>query len=129
MIRRPPRSTRTYTRFPYTTRFRASACWLKLKGERVNKSVWTRVVAIGAAVMLTVSMAQANGYREKNMVVKVAKSAMKVTPARDWNSLSIRPGKKAETWTLDGEQLDDVTFYGGIAPGERSEEHTSELQS
>src|SRR3546814_4858587 len=87
-----------------------------------------RVVAIGAAVMLTVSMAQANGYREKNMVVKVAKSAMKVTPARDWNSLSIRPGKKAETWTLDGEQLDDVTFYGGIAPGEplireRSKKH------
>src|SRR3546814_2722959 len=78
--------------------------------------------------MLTVSMAQANGYREKNMVVKGAKSAMKVTPARDWNSLSIRPGKKAETWTLDGEQLDDVTFYGGIAPGEplireRSKKH------
>src|SRR3546814_20406076 len=53
---------------------------------------------------------------------------MKVTPARDWNSLSIRPGKKAETWTLDGEQLDDVTFYGGIAPGEplireRSKKH------
>src|SRR3546814_5965886 len=79
-----------------------SACWLQLKGERVNKSVWTRVVAIGAAVMLTISMAQANGYREKNMAVKVAKSAMKVTPARGWNSLSIRPGKKAETWTLDG---------------------------
>src|SRR3546814_4636799 len=62
------------------------------------------------------------------MVVKVAKAAMKVTPARDWNSLSIRPGKKAETWTLDGEQLDDVTFYGGIAPGEplireRSKKH------
>src|SRR3546814_13848215 len=81
-----------------------SACWLQLKGERVNKSVWTRVVAIGAAVMLTVSMAQANGYREKNMVVKVAKSAMKVTPARDWNSLSIRPGTTAESGTLDGEQ-------------------------
>src|SRR3546814_4864653 len=101
-----------------------SACWLQLKGETVNKSVWTRVVAIGAAVMLTVSMAQANGYREKNMVVKVAKSAMKATPARDWNSLSIRPGKKAETWTLDGEQLDDVTFYGGIAPGEPDRKST-----
>ncbi|HUD95118.1 hypothetical protein [Sphingobium sp.] len=53
---------------------------------------------------------------------------MKVTPIRDWNSLSIRPGKKAETWTLDGEQLNDVTFYGGIAPGEalireRSKKH------
>src|SRR3546814_6585603 len=29
MIRRPPRSTRTYTRFPYTTLFRSSVqgCW------------------------------------------------------------------------------------------------------
>src|SRR3546814_11630507 len=87
-----------------------------MKGERVNKSVWTRVVAIGAAVMLTVFMAQANGYCEKNMVVKVAKSAMKVTPARDWNSTSIRPGKTAETWNSEGVILDDVTSYGGITP-------------
>jgi hypothetical protein len=84
----------------------------------MNKTMWTRSVAISAVVMLTVPVALANGYRAKNIPVEVAKSAMKVTPVRDWNSLSIRPGKKAETWTLDGERLNDVTFYGGIAPGE-----------
>ncbi|WIA56694.1 hypothetical protein N6H05_02405 [Sphingobium sp. WTD-1] len=84
----------------------------------MKKTMWTRAAIVGVAGMLSVSMACANGYREKNMQVEVAKSAMKVTPVRDWNSLSIRPGKKAETWTLDGEQLNDVTFYGGIAPGE-----------
>lgn len=94
----------------------------------MNKNVWTRSAAIGVAVTLAVSTALANGYREKNISVEVAKSAMKVTPVQDWNSLSIRPGKKAETWTLDGEQLNDVTFYGGIAPGEplireRSKKH------
>src|SRR3546814_11060787 len=37
MIRRPPRSTRTYTLFPYTTLFRsigASTAWLKQALER-----------------------------------------------------------------------------------------------
>ncbi len=29
-----------------------------------------------------------------------------------------RPGKNAETWTLDGEQLNDVTFFGAIEPGQ-----------
>lgn len=84
----------------------------------MNKNLWMRSAAISAALMLTISVSMANGYREKGVPVEVAKSAMRVTPVRDWNSLSIRPGKKAETWTLDGEQLNDVTFYGGIAPGE-----------
>jgi hypothetical protein len=42
---------------------------------------------------------------------------MTVTPPRDWNRLSAKPGKFAETWTLDGEQLNDVTFYSGVEPG------------
>lgn len=74
--------------------------------------------AVAASIFMTIPTAQANGYRAKDVSVEVAKSPMKVTPKRDWNSLSLRPGKKAETWTLDGEQLNDVTFYGGVAPGE-----------
>lgn len=67
--------------------------------------------------LLVVTPASANGYREKGKTVAVAKSDLQVTPPQDWNQLSIRPGKNAETWTLDGEQLNDITFYGGIAPG------------
>ena len=84
----------------------------------MTKGILTRASAVAIIAALSVSVAWANGYRAKNATVQVAKSGMKVTPARDWNSLSIRPGKKAEIWTLDGEQLNDVTFYGGIAPGE-----------
>jgi len=84
----------------------------------MKKTIWICGAAIGMVAMLSVSVARANGYRAKNVQVDVAKSAMKITPVRDWNSLSVRPGKKAETWTLDGEQLNDVTFYGGIVPGE-----------
>jgi hypothetical protein len=48
---------------------------------------------------------------------KVAKSDLWITPAREWNKLDERPGRHAETWTLDGDALNDVTFYGGIEPG------------
>ena len=80
------------------------------------------------AALVTSGSAQANDYREKGKTAAVAGSTMSVTPARDWNKLSAKPGKRAETWTLDGEQLNDVTFYGGILPGEplvreRSKKH------
>lgn len=68
--------------------------------------------------LLAVSAANANAYRESGKTVEVAKSAMSVTPPRDWNRLDVRAGKNAETWTLDGELLNDVTFYGGIEPGQ-----------
>lgn len=70
------------------------------------------------AAALTAAAASANDYRPKGIPAAVAKSAMQVTPTRDWNKLGARPGKKAETWTLDGEQLNDVTFFAGIVPGE-----------
>lgn len=68
--------------------------------------------------LLGTGAVQANAYREKGKIVDVAHSALTVTPPRDWNRLDIKPGKHAETWTLDGEQLNDVTFYGAIEPGE-----------
>lgn len=61
--------------------------------------------------------ARANAYREKDKVAEVGGSGMAVTPPRDWNRLDAKPGKYAEVWTLDGEQLNDVTFYGGVEPG------------
>jgi hypothetical protein len=69
---------------------------------------------IGTA--LTLPTASANDYREKDKVAELI-GGVTVTPSRDWNRLSIKPGKFAETWTLDGEQLNDVTFYSGVAPG------------
>lgn len=84
-------------------------------------TMWVKMLkaALFAIVLVAYgSTAFANGYREKGKAVAVASSKMVVTPPRDWNRLSIKPGKRAETWTLDGEQLNDVTFYGGIEPGD-----------
>lgn len=55
-----------------------------------------------------------NALIAQGQAVAVAKSALKVTPDREWNKLGARPGRLAETWTLDGDGLNDLTFYGGI---------------
>lgn len=46
--------------------------------------------------------------------VLVAKSQLAVTPDREWNKMGARPGRNSESWTLDGDGLNDITFYGGI---------------
>ncbi len=91
----------------------------------MKATAFGRVAGIVMTVALLATPAIANGYREKGKKVAVANSPMTVTPSRDWNLLSIRPGKKAETWTLDGERLNEVTWYGGIAPGEAIIRETS----
>jgi hypothetical protein len=58
-----------------------------------------------------------NALREKGKLVAIAGSSLTVTLSRDWNRLGISPGKRTELWTLDGEDLNDVTFFAGIEPG------------
>lgn len=92
------------------------------------KAFFRGAAVLAAVAGLVATPVSANSYREKGKSVAVGNSTMTVTPVRDWNRLSIRPGKKAEIWTLDGEQLNDVTWYGGIAAGEplvreRSKKH------
>lgn len=64
------------------------------------------------------SGSHANAYRPKGVVAKVGSAGISVKPPRDWNRLDIKPGKFAETWTLDGEQLNEVTFYTGVESGQ-----------
>ena len=74
--------------------------------------------ALMTAAPMATGAADAHGLRERGQAVAIAKSPVTVTPPRDWNRLDGRPGKFAETWTLDGEQLNDVTFYTGVESGE-----------
>src|SRR3546814_1783388 len=55
MIRRPPRSTRTDTHFPYTTLF-LSPSWLLGTGQ---ESYWRTVEALGLAVSMHMELAHA----------------------------------------------------------------------
>lgn len=74
-------------------------------------------IALGLAAVPVFLMgpgAGAHKLHQKGVAVAVAESAVTVAPSRDWNQLGRRPGKNSETWTIDGEQLNDVTFFGGI---------------
>src|SRR3546814_5477386 len=98
MIRRPPRSTRTDTLFPYTTLFRSSACRpLRPNDESVGRVIWNAEKTqfqrhpCGRCFEM--------GHRWRGQVDRLPKSW-----SIQWS------------WVV-GES------------GQRSEEHTSELQS
>lgn len=63
------------------------------------------------------SPAIAHKLREQGLAATIAGSPLTVTPGRDWNRLDGNIGKHTETWTLDGGQLNDLTFFAGIEPG------------
>jgi len=84
----------------------------------MNITTRMRWFALGtlAAVAATQPLA-AHKLREAGVTVEVAKSDLTVTPSVAWNRLNPRTGKDNETWTLDGEELNDVTFYGQVEEG------------
>ncbi len=80
-------------------------------------SIVTAAALASAIFALTIPAAIAHKLHPQGQPIAVAESTLTVTPSRDWNQLSTRVGKKTETWTLDGAVLNDVTFFGGIEPG------------
>src|SRR3546814_3393749 len=108
MIRRPPRSTRTDTLFPYTTLFRS----LLQGGDCAENfsDCSSDVISNRLKVLLQMSLVLVHGMRLP--VVRVGRFA----------------GQYAKPRSADSETRDGVTlpsYRGDI----RSEEHTSELQS
>lgn len=77
------------------------------------------MLAASAALVIQPGVALA-GWKimPKAAPVAVAKSPMTVTPGENWNRWSTRPSKKGETWTLDGVSLNELSFFGGVLPGE-----------
>lgn len=83
---------------------------------KCTRNIRTAVTFI-ASILLLAAPAAAHKLRLRGEAVTVADSGITVTPGRDWNRLDAKAGKNTETWTLDGEQLNDVTFFGGIEAG------------
>lgn len=74
--------------------------------------------AVSAFVALGAAPALANSLVAPGPAGGIAKSRFSATPDSEWNRLSARESKKAETWTLDGPELNRIVFYGGVAVGE-----------
>lgn len=73
--------------------------------------------AFAFAAFAITPVAQAHRLIEQDKPVAVAKSTLFVAPSRDWNRLNGTVGKNTERWTLDGPQLNEITFFAGIAAG------------
>lgn len=75
------------------------------------------IILAAAAVALAPAAPALAGYKlmPKSKEALIAKTTFAVTPDADWNRLGSRVGRFAESWTLDGLSLNDVTFYAGIA--------------
>jgi hypothetical protein len=75
------------------------------------------VIAIAIALLGAMPASAGNKLIPQGGAVTVAKSPLSVTPDREWNKMGARPGRNSETWTIDGDGLNDLTFYGGIEDG------------
>lgn len=78
-----------------------------------------RQIAAAATVMLLLtSPASAHKVIEAGLNNKIAKGAFSASPDSRWNRLQQREGDYQEVWTIDGDKLNRVVFYGGVPVGE-----------
>ncbi len=77
-----------------------------------------RWIVFAAVLGLSASPATA-GYKLMPTGTKqpVGKLGLSVVPPNDWNRLGAKIGRNAESWTLDGLSLNDLSFYAGIEDG------------
>src|SRR3546814_6260459 len=116
MIRRPPKSTPTYTLFPYTTLFRSrlSAPAAFPQSGRATK---------GAATMLL-----ADVYMTRKEYAQ-AEALLKTLPAMGYQLLGNYADVFSTAHKNSTESIFEIQYKQGLQEGQRSEEHTSELQS
>src|SRR3546814_3053839 len=132
MIRRPPRSTRTDTLFPYTTLFRSLVVGAAQQ-QRRHRRPRKRHLGLGGGTEIAVMLA---AHRQRQ--VQALEAGDRVVPAEERHRHFRECGGDvaAATGVAGLAERDHVVAVGeiiaaigeGLAPV-RSEEHTSELQS
>ncbi|HEX8057239.1 MAG TPA: hypothetical protein VF481_11295 [Novosphingobium sp.] len=70
-----------------------------------------------ASLLLPSTPAQANSLISAGEHPGVAKSSIATSSTGEWNRLSRTDGANVEVWTRDGDNLNKVSFFGGIAAG------------
>lgn len=75
-------------------------------------------VAFSSVLLLIAGAAHANKLMSPGTHANVAKGAFALTTGSEWNRLKFRPGKFQEIWTIDGERLNRLTFFGGVPVGQ-----------
>src|SRR3546814_1620733 len=121
MIRRPPRSTRTDTLFPYTTLFRSSSQQaIHFAAQGIAAGAYDIVIAGGVESMSRVPMGVARLNAEPHG------EAFNRRFPEGMVDQGISAELIAARWGISREAMDE---YSARSHERRSEEHTSELQS
>src|SRR3546814_3278854 len=115
MIRRPPRSTRTDTLFPYTTLFRS-------QGVEIIRPCLHHLLALGQVCRAVVGAAVRIADRVRQLVLDEVGSEAE-------NLVEDCPGHRAEAVARHGVAVEAHPAQSRVDGVLRSEEHTSELQS
>src|SRR3546814_8610353 len=123
MIRRPPRSTRTDTLFPYTTLFRSHRGTFRLTPNQnvIIAGVRTEERAAIDALLVEYGLEKDNASPfRRNAIACVALPTCGLAMAESERYLPILI-----------EKIDEILDFHGLAdePITRSDDHTSELQS
>src|SRR3546814_749517 len=93
MIRRPPRSTRTDTLFPYTTLFRSPETMLADMAVAVNPEDARYQALIGKKVRLPITGRLIPIVADEHADPELGSGAVKITPGHDFNDFEV--GKRA----------------------------------
>src|SRR3546814_8662135 len=124
MIRRPPRSTRTDTLFPYTTLFRSVRELENIRNFLTGQAL-TSVLDLLFTVVFLAVMVYYSGWLTLIVVISLPVYAL-------W-SAGITPVLRKRLDEKFARGADNQAFLvetvNGIGTVKRSEEHTSELQS
>ncbi|HEX7854577.1 MAG TPA: hypothetical protein VF503_12870 [Sphingobium sp.] len=75
-------------------------------------------IPLAAFLIATTTMVSANSLISPGSHTGIAKSRLGAKADGEWNRLSRRDGKYVELWTLDGDSLNKVVFFGGVPVGE-----------
>src|SRR3546814_2266528 len=128
MLRRPPRSTRSDTLFPYTTLFRSLVA-LHHRREAVGK--------LPTELLVDLIDAEVDALRLPHEFVDLAERLAKLVELREVDAREVlalideHPGLVLKALALIVDLLERPRGGEQVLPiiGRRSEEHTSELQS
>jgi hypothetical protein len=76
------------------------------------------IILFASALVAVGSPALAHKLIKAQPTKEIARDSFSAVPSIEWNRLSEKEGKYQEIWTLDGDSLNKVTFFGGVPVGE-----------
>ena len=77
-----------------------------------------RLLIIAALSVALAAPVHAHKLIEPGLQGRIARGAFSASPQSTWNRLNQKEGKYQEIWTIDGDQLNQIMFFGGVPVGE-----------